>query len=303
MTQLINRSKTKISSYLLAIKPFWLVILLLSGFTLMAKVPAKKEIYLQLYSVRDDIKTDFNNTLSEVARMGFKGVEAANYKDGKFYGLTPEYFKREIETRGMTVLSSHVGKTLAADVSKTDWDEVWKWWETAIAAHKAAGMKYMVIPSMPSPKTLADLKVYCDYFNKIGEKCNAVGMRFGYHNHNFEFAKIEGETMYDYMLQHTDPTKVFFEMDVYWVVRGSASPVDYFNAYPGRFEILHIKDNKELGQSGMVGFDAIFANADIAGVKYIVVEVEKYNFKPLLSVEKSLQYLIESPFVKASYSK
>ncbi len=303
MIQLTNLSNTRIPFHFLTVKLFGLILLLLSNFTIMAKAPTKKEIYLQLYSVRDDIKTNFDNTLSEVARMGYTGVEAANYSDGKFYSRTPEEFKREIETRGMAVLSSHVGKVLADEISKTDWGEVWKWWDTAIGAHKAAGMKYIVMPWMPTPKTLADLKVYCDYFNKIGEKCNAAGIRFGYHNHNFEFTKIEGETMYDYLLQHTDPTKVFFEMDVYWVVRGSASPVDYFNAYPSRFEILHIKDNKELGQSGMVGFDAIFANTTVAGVKYIVVEVENYNFKPLLSVEKSLKYLVESSFVKASYSK
>ncbi|NDP21270.1 MAG: sugar phosphate isomerase/epimerase [Paludibacter sp.] len=277
--------------------------ILFSSFTIMAKTPAKKEIYLQLYSVRDDIKTDFDKTLNEVARIGFKGVEAANYNDGKFYDRTPEAFKREIERRGMVALSSHVGKTLAEDVTKTNWDEIWKWWDTAIKAHKDAGMKYIVAPSMPRLKTLADLKAYCDYFNQIGEKCNIAGLCFGYHNHSFEFVEIEGEMMYDYMLKNTDPKKVFFEMDVYWTVRGGQSPVDYFNKYPGRFKILHIKDNKELGQSGMVGFDAIFDNTANAGVKYLVVEVEKYNYKPLISIEKSFQYLMKSDFVKARYSK
>jgi sugar phosphate isomerase/epimerase len=104
--------------------------------------------------------------------------------------------------------------------------------------------------------------------------------------------------MYDFMLKNTDPAKVFFQMDVYWVVRGGQSPVDYFNKYPGRFELLHIKDNKELGQSGMVGFDAIFQNTKTAGAKHFVVEVENYNFTPIESVEKSLKYLLNSPFVK-----
>lgn len=156
---------------------------------------------------------------------------------------------------------------------------------------------------MPRLKTLADLKVYCDYYNRIGEKCNQAGMRFGYHNHDFEFVKIENELMYDFMLKNTDPEKVFFQMDVYWVVRGGYSPVDYFHSYPGRFEVLHIKDNKELGQSGMVGFDAIFNNTEKAGVKNLVVEVEKYNYKPLESVKMSLDYLQKHPLVKKSYSK
>lgn len=262
-----------------------------------------KEIYLQLYSVRDDIKKDFKGTISSVAKTGYTGVEAAGYADGKFYGLSPEEFKKEIESTGMKVLSSHLNKRLNDNISATDWNEIWEWWNVAIDAHKRAGMKYVIVPSMPRLKTLADLKVYCDYYNRIGEKCNQAGMRFGYHNHDFEFVKIENELMYDFMLKNTDPEKVFFQMDVYWVVRGGYSPVDYFHSYPGRFEVLHIKDNKELGQSGMVGFDAIFNNIEKAGVKNLVVEVEKYNYKPLESVKMSLDYLQKHPLVKKSYSK
>jgi sugar phosphate isomerase/epimerase len=277
---------------------FFILFIMAATTAIQAKKPAKKDIYLQLYSVRDDIKSDFSTTLTKVAAIGYTGIEAASYDNGKFYGLTPEAFKNEIEKRGMKVLSSHTGKALNDNISDTNWNEVWAWWDKAIAAHKAAGMKYIVTPWMPTVKTLADLKVYCDYYNKIGEKCNAAGLRFGYHNHNFEFSKIESEVMYDFMLKNTDPAKVFFQMDVYWVVRGGQSPVDYFNKYPGRFEVLHIKDNKELGQSGMVGFDAIFQNTKAAGTKFYVVEVENYNFKPIESVEKSFRYLQNSPFVK-----
>ena len=275
---------------------------LLSVSTVDAK-KVKKDIYIQLYSVREDISHDFKGTVAKVAEAGYTGVEAANYADGKFYGLTPEEFKKEIEATGMSVLSSHTGLSLNADIQKTDWNAVWKWRDTAIQAHKIAGMKYIVTPSMPHLTTLADLKAYCDYFNKIGEKCSAAGIRFGYHNHNFEFSDVEGQMMYDFMLQNTDPKKVFFEMDVYWTVRGGQSPVDYFNKYPNRFELLHIKDNKELGQSGMVGFDAIFKNTDKAGVKYLIVEVEKYDFAPLESIKMSLDYLLENKNVKADYSK
>lgn len=262
----------------------------------------KKNIAIQLYSVRDDIKSDFDATIKAVAEVGYTGTEAAGYADGKFYGKTPEEYKAAIEGVGMQVLSSHAGRPLPENIKDAKWDEIWQWWDTAIAAHKAAGMKYIVTAWIPTPKTLVDLKAYCDYFNQIGEKCNAAGIRYGYHNHNFEFNEIEGETMYDYMLKNTDPSKVFFQMDVYWTMRGGKSPVDYFEAYPGRFEVLHIKDEKELGQSGMVGFDAIFNNIEKAGTKYIVVEVERYNFTPLESIKKSYEYLIDSPFVKADYS-
>ena len=108
--------------------------------------------------------------------------------------------------------------------------------------------------------------------------------------------------MYDYMLEHTNPDLVFFQMDVYWTVRGQQSPVEYFQKYPGRFILLHIKDHKELGQSGMVGFDAIFKNTGVAGTKFLIVEVEQYTYTPIESVKLSLDYLRNCPLVKESYA-
>jgi sugar phosphate isomerase/epimerase len=265
-----------------------IVILVLSSCTTKTE---KKEINLQLYSVRTEISKDFEGTLDSVAKMGYTGIEAASYSDGKFYGQSPEEFKAAIESRNMTILSSHVVKALNNVPSETNWEETWNWWDQAIKAHKDAGMKYIIAAWMPKPANLADLQIYCDYYNKIGEKCNKAGLRFGYHNHNFEFTNIEDEIMYDYMLKNTDPAKVFFQMDVYWVVRGGKSPVDYFNNYPGRFELLHLKDNKELGQSGMVGFDAILKNTKTAGCKHLIVEVEQYSMDVFDSVDESYQYL------------
>ena len=271
-----------------------------------AGVDAKfdKDIYIQLYSVRDDIKSDFKGTLSEVAKAGYKGIEAANYNDGKFYGLTPEEFKSEIEAVGMEVLSSHTGRPLEGKIEETNWEDVWNWWDTAIDAHKRAGMKYIAAPWMPTPSTLKDLKKYCDYYNQVGEKCNAAGLKFGYHNHDFEYKEIEGKVMYDYMLENTDPDKVFFEMDVYWTIQGGHDPVEYFNKYPGRFKLLHIKDEKELGGGDSVmDFDNLFKNIDKSGVEHIIVEVEHYNFEPLESVKQSIDYLFNNENVKAKYSK
>lgn len=259
----------------------------------------KKDISLQLYSLRDDIKTDYQGIIKKVGEMGYTSVEAANYNDGKFYGRTPAEFKADLEAAGLYALSSHTGKSLSDDeLKKKDFTEALKWWDTCIADHKAAGMKYIVTPSMPVPKTLADLQTYCEYYNAIGKKCQENGLSFGYHNHNFEFTKIEDQLMYDYMIEHTDPALVFFEMDVYWTMMGQRSPVEYFRKYPNRFQLLHIKDQKELGDSGMVGFDAIFKNIDKAGTKHIVVEVEQYNLPPLESVKVSLDYLLKCPLVK-----
>lgn len=267
----------------------------------------KKDVAVQLYSVRDEINkgTDLACLLDTLAHMGYTAVEAANYDNGKFYGKTPEEFKALVEKSGMKVLSSHTTRGLTdQELASHDFTEALKWWDKCIADHKAAGMTYIVTPWLSVPKTVKDLQTYCDYFNEIGKRCTAAGLKYGYHNHNHEFQKVEDkEVMYDYMLQHTNPGDVFFEMDVYWVVRGQNSPVDYFNKYPGRFTVLHIKDHREIGQSGMVGFDAIFKNAATAGVRHIVAEIENYSCPVIESVAQSLEYLEEAPFVKASYAE
>lgn len=277
-------------------------------FTLPQSVDAKKkkEVCIQLYSVRDLIgKEDFNELLKKLAKMGYTSVEAANYDNGKFYGLTPEEFKAAVEEAGMNVLSSHCSKGLSdKELASGDFSESLKWWDKCIEAHKTAGMKYIVTPWLGVPKTLKDLKTYCDYYNEIGKRCKQNGLSYGYHNHAHEFQKVENkELMYDYMLANTNPEYVFFQMDLYWVVRGQHSPVEYFKKYPGRFKMFHCKDDCEIGQSGMVGFDAIFKNADIAGVQDIVAEIEGYTMPIEESVKVSLEYLLEAPFVKSSYAK
>lgn len=267
----------------------------------------KKDICIQLYSVRD-LLSDPNNLdsiLVKLADMGYTSVEAANYNDGKFYGKTPEEFRQTVEKSGMSVLSSHTTRGLSdEELASGNLTDALEWWDKCIADHKAAGMKYIVTPWMNVPKTVKDLQTYCDYYNEIGKRCQAAGLKYGYHNHSHEFQKVEDkEVMLDYMLQHTNPEYVFFQMDVYWVVRGANSPVDYINKYPGRFAMLHIKDHREIGQSGMVGYDAIFKNAETAGVEAIVAEIEQYSVPILESVKQSVDYLLEAPFVKDSYDR
>lgn len=276
---------------------------------------SKKEIAIQLYSVRDRIgsyvnqtdkyDTDYATILKELAEMGYTGIEAAGYSDGNFYNRTPQDFKKDVEAVGLEVLSSHCTKPLTdEELASGNFTESLKWWDQCIAAHKEAGMTYIVTPWLEIPQTVKDLKTYCDYYNEIGKRCKQHGIKYGYHNHAHEFQKVEDKVvMMDYMIENTNPEYVFIEMDVYWVVMGKNSPVDYFNKYPGRFKVLHIKDHREIGQSGMVGFDAIFKNAEVAGVKHIVVEVEKYSYDLEKSIKMSLDYLLDAPFVKASYSK
>lgn len=269
----------------------------------------QKEIGLQLYSVRseigsgDEMPAKLPALLDTLAAMGYTTVEAANYSDGKFYGLTPAEYRAEVEKRGMKPLSSHTTKPLSPEeLESGDFTESLKWWDQAIKDHKEAGMEYIVTPYMNVADTTA-LATYCRYFNEIGRRCNEAGLKYGYHNHSHEFNKVDDTVILDYMIEHTDPANVFYQLDVYWAMMGHASPVDYFKRYPGRFKLLHIKDRAEVGQSGMVGYDAIFANAGTAGVENIIVETEGSSFGDILgTVQQSIDYLKEAPFVPVSYT-
>lgn len=260
--------------------------------------PAQKNIGLQLYSIRDSINKDVPGAIAKVAKMGYKFVEPAGYRDGKFYGMEPAAFKALLAENKLTMLSSHTSHNVP---DSTNYAETMAWWDTCIDAHAVAGAKFIVQPSMgrSAYESLAGLKAYCDYFNEVGAKCNAKGIRFGYHNHDKEFStKLDSTVViYDYMLQNTDPAKVMFEMDLYWAVVGGASPVEYFNKYPGRFELWHIKDKEEIGASGMMDFKAIWEGSANSGMKYGVVEVEKYNFDEYTSCKMSIDTLNKAPFV------
>jgi sugar phosphate isomerase/epimerase len=270
--------------------------------------PVKKDMCVQMYSARSILNHDnYADILKEIAAMGYTAVEAASYDgdNGLIYGDTPEVFKQKVEAAGMKVLSAHVSRGLSREeLDSGDLSAALAWWDKCIEVHKKAGMEYIVTPWMGLQENLKDLQVYCDYLNEVGRRCKAAGIKYGYHNHAYEFEKVEDQVMYDYMLQHTDPELVFFQMDVYWAVIGKASPVDYFKRYPGRFKMLHIKDEWEVGQSGMVGFDAIFKNAELAGLENFVVEIERYSYDDIRkSFVESADYLLNAPFVKATYAK
>jgi len=270
--------------------------LIFSTFYSCKKAP-QKNLGLQLYSVRDSIRKDVPAAIAKVGKMGYKFVEPADYADGKFYGMEHAAFKALCKANKLTILSSHTSSN-APD--STNFEETMAWWDACIDAHVAAGARFLVQPSMgrSAYESLAGLKAYCDYFNAVGEKCNAKGIRFGYHNHDKEFStQLDGQTIYDFMLANTDPTKVMFEMDLYWAVVGGANPVDYFNKYPGRFELWHIKDKAELGASGMMDFKAIWANAAKSGMQYGIVEVEEYNFDEYTSCKMSVDFLNNAAYV------
>lgn len=271
---------------------FILAILALAvqGLTLFGFKPKEKNIGLQLWSVKDHMQKDPKGTIAKVGQMGYQFVEAAGFNDGKFYGMTPLEFKKLCETSGLKFLGSHTGQNLP---DAANWDKTMAWWDTAINAHAEAGVKWIVQPWMSDEgyNSLEGLKDYMKYFNAVGEKCKAKGIQFGYHNHDKEFTTVfDGKPVYDWMLELADPKFVMFELDLYWIDHGGQNAMDYFKNYPGRFKLWHIKDEAELG-SGHMDFTKIFDSKKQSGLEYGIVEVEEYNFDPLVSVEKSLEYL------------
>lgn len=270
----------------------------------------KKEMAVQLYSVRSLIGTpelfakNHDYVLRRLSELGYTGVEAISYADGMFSGLTPAAFRSEVEKYGLKIVSSHASRgLLKSELASGDFSAAMRWWDDCIAAHKAAGIPRIVLTSLPLPEDEAQLKAMASFLEAVGAKCREAGIRFGYHSHSHEYNVIAGNTVLDYFISHTSPENVFFQMDVYWAVIGKASPVEYFTKYPGRFELLHIKDKYEIGQSGMVGFEAIFKNAARAGMKGYVVEMEYASTPNILrGLRESALYLRNASYVLPDYS-
>lgn len=256
----------------------------------MHAAKAKTNIGLQLYTLRDTIPQDPKGVLQKISSFGYKELETFAYGDGKIFGMAFKEFGSYVKSLGMRVCSGHYG----LDLAKSDK------WEKAVADAKSIGQQYMVVPYIQDTerKSIDDYKKICASLNRAGEVCNKNGVRFGYHNHAFEFDTLDGQIPYDVMLAELDPKNVGMEMDIYWVVRAGKDPVAYFEKYPGRFEQWHIKDmdknnkdrNADVG-SGSIDFKILFSKAKLAGMKHFYVEQESYPGAPIDSVAASIKNL------------
>jgi sugar phosphate isomerase/epimerase len=223
-----------------------------------------------------------------IAKTGYTWLEAAGYSEGKFYGFRPGEFKKMVEDLGMKLISSHA--TFEPEQQRL-----------AIDAHAELGVKYLVYPVLPVSEkvTRDDFTRASELLNEIGLACHASGLKFGYHNHDFEFVKIEGTSGFDLLLALTDPKLVCFESDLYWMVYAGADPVEYFRNYPGRFELWHVKDmeNSQAKDfapvgTGIIDFNRIFSQKDLAGMAYFFVEQDDCKKDPLDSVKISYDNLV-----------
>lgn len=263
---------------------------LLSLPSFLAAGKTQKGLGLQLYTLRDTIGKDPKGVLQKVAAFGYKELETYSYNNGKIFGMDFTEFCKYVKGLGMKVTSGHYG----LDMIKGDT------WVKAVEDAKRNGQKFMVVPYINEPerKTIDDYKKICTALNAAGEVCNKNGIRFGYHNHAFEFDAIDGQIPYDLMLKELDPKKVSMEMDIFWVVNAGQDPVKYFNAHPGRFEQWHVKDmdktdknrNADVG-TGAIDYKSLFSHAKVAGLKQWYVEQETYPGDPIESVGASAKFM------------
>jgi sugar phosphate isomerase/epimerase len=255
------------------------------------KAPSK--IGLQLYTLRNELSKDLEGTLKKVAAIGYKEVELFGYTDGKFFGKTTKEFKAMLKSLGLDPVSGHYGAGVERkDVKGTLSND----WQRAVDDAAELGQKYVNCAYLTDAerKSIDDYKKYVDLFNKSGEVAKKAGLQFGYHNHDFEFKKMDGQLPYD-LIASTDPELVKLELDLYWIVKAGLDPVDLFKKYPGRFPLWHVKDMDKGDQSfaevgtGSIDFKKIFDARKIAGMTHFFVEQDMAKRPPVEAIEISFK--------------
>jgi sugar phosphate isomerase/epimerase len=245
--------------------------------------PHLDRIGIQLYSVRRELARDFEGTLASLASLGYKEVEFAGYFDRK---------PKEVRA----ILARH---RLAAPSAHVPIESARQEWSRTLETANVIGHRYLVIPWLaPEDRpTMDEVERRAAEFNRLGEEAKRAGLRFGYHNHDFEFLPLEGRIPYDVLLRETDPAHVTFELDLMWIGKGGQDPVHYFAKYPGRFEMVHVKDSTgapayrhvDVGR-GTIDFRRILARRHQAGIRHFFAEHDDPP-DPLNFARASYQYL------------
>lgn len=262
-------------------------------FTVLSCTTKSKMGGLALYTVRDAMTDDAQKTLKTVSETGYAYVEAAGYKDGKYYGMTPANFKAFLKEQNLIPVSTHQSSVTLDNA------------DIEMAHAKAAGFEYFVVPIPPmglfnydtTTNTMSmtgGAENLANILDELGKKAAKAGLKLLYHNHDFEFVRdADGIVPIDYLLENCDPKYVNFQMDLFWVTKAKADPLAYFEKYPGRFKIWHVKDMDKEGKfapvgNGTIDFARILAEKDKSGMEYYMVEQDKtFTMKPLDAIKVS----------------
>lgn len=261
---------------------------------------------VQLYSVRDAMKKDPLGTLKAVAEMGYKNVEHANYNNRKFYGYSATEFKKILDGLGLKMPSGHtVMGRQHWDEDKKDFTDLWK---NTVEDAAVVGQQLVISPWFDAElrKEYDSMKRYMDIFNKSGELCKKSGMRFGYHNHNFEFTEsLNNMKLYDIILTHTDPSLVTQQLDMGNLYGTGADALEIVKKYPGRFVSVHVKDEIKSSHAGGEAYESTIIGTGVANTKAItdlcksmggtlhfILEQESYQGKdPLDCIKEDLRIM------------
>lgn len=268
--------------------------LVAAGFQASSFMKNKKQIGVQLWSLKTAMQANIDEALREVAKAGYTFVEPAGHdaKAGTFHGLAPKDLKRKVNDLGMKMYSGH------CQIRKKNAKEICE-------QAAAAGLKYIVRPSLSKPEreNTDSYKKVAEEFNEIGEIAKTFGLQFGFHNHAQEFEEKNGALPYDILLSNTDKNNVVFQMDIGWVVFAKQSPVAYFKKYPGRFPLWHIRDLDAVTRDsiaigkGNVDLASIFKEKKLAGLKHGLVEISsKDETNVFENIRFSHQYLNKASF-------
>ncbi len=236
---------------------------------------------VQMYTLRSIVNGDFEPVIRSVAGIGYKEIELAG-----FHNLTAAEIRTLMDELGISAPSTHIGASLL----RTDLDQV-------IEDGNTLGHEYIICPHPGelAYDTLDDYKAMAEFFNEVGTKVKDAGMQFGYHNHEFEFEALDGTLPIDVLMENTDPNLVIMELDLCWAWVAGADHVAFFEKYPGRTHLCHVKDYTEGGEmrdvgQGDINFAHIFAHAETAGLKHYVVEHDNPE-DPIQSITNSFAHL------------
>ena len=257
-----------------------------SAFASEMRAPAVRidRVGIQLYTLRSLMARDLEGTLARVAEIGYREVEFAGYFDRPAAAL-----RALLDRNGLTSPSVHVP---AAQASGDAWRRV-------LDDAAELGHRWVTIPWLPEDDrgSLDAWRRVASRFNEAARAAAAAGLRFAYHNHDFEFREIEGVVPFDILLRETDPSLVDFQIDLYWMVRAARDPLAYLAAHPDRFPMLHVKDSAgppehrmlDVGQ-GTIDFPRLLGEFAAAGASHFFVEHDRPQ-DPLASAKTSYAHL------------
>jgi sugar phosphate isomerase/epimerase len=254
-----------------------------------ARAARLDRVGLQLYTVRGLMEKDFDGTLASVASIGYKDVEFAGY-----YGRTSDQVKAVLAKNGLKAPSAHFSL-----------DDVRNKWSASLDTAAAIGHEYVVLAWLaPNERgSLDNYRKLADLLNKAGEAAKARGLQMAYHNHDFEFVETDGGIPYDVLLERADAKLVALEMDLYWTAKAGRDPIAYFEKYPGRFHLLHVKDMAKTPEQGFaevgrgqIDFAKIFKHSKKAGARHFFVEQDQTPGSPLDSAKISYDFVSRLTF-------